>query len=265
MSALTRPRRFNDGFNTTLEDAYVIDHGDTKALHFDGRCVQSSMRVDDPNTLAFGYTRTMMGFLLFQPAPLDILIVGLGGGSLSKYCYHELPDCTVTTVEISAAVIGLRDQFAIPADNERFRVVQADAALYMRNQQATADVILLDGYDPYGLPDALTSQLFYSACFQALRPGGVLAANLWGADIQLRACFARIRHSFEQRLLSAKSETSNNQIAFGLKQVALLDWCALQVRARYLQRETGLNFTDMLDELRLSARDQNGNNWLTQT
>jgi len=259
---LTQSQRFNDHFDTTLEDAYVIDYGETKALYFDGRNVQSSMRVDDPNALAFGYTRAMMGFLLFQPAPRDILIVGLGGGSLSKYCYHELPECTVTTVELSAAVIGLRDEFAIPSDNERFRVVHADASLYMRNQCETADVILLDGFDPYGLPDALTSQVFYDACFRALRPGGVLSANLWGADIQLRACFSRISHSFEQRLLRAKSETSDNDIAFGLKHVALPEWHDLQARARHLQRETAMNFTDLLDQLWQSAHDRNGNCWL---
>lgn len=259
---MTHSPQFKDYFDTTLEDAHVIDYGETKALYFDGRNVQSSMRVDDPNALAFGYTRAMMGFLLFQPAPRDILIVGLGGGSLSKYCYHELPDCTVTTVELSAAVIGLRDEFAIPADNARFRVIHADAALYMRNQSETADVILLDGYAPHGLPAELMSQTFYNDCFRTLRPGGVLSANLWGADIKLRACFARIRHSFEARLLHVKSETSNNDIAFGLKQIELPKWADLQARARHLQRETGMNFTDLLDGLRQSTRDHNGKCWL---
>ncbi len=259
---MTRPQLFKDYLETTLEDAHIINDGETKKLVFDHRNVQSCMQVDDPNALAFGYTRTMMGFLLFQPAPRDILIVGLGGGSLSKYCYHELPDCTVTSVELSAAVIKLRDEFAIPADNERFRVVHADASLYMRNQNATADAILIDGYAPYGLPTELVSQTFYNDCFRALRPGGVLAANLWGADIQLRACFSRISHSFEQRLLRAKSETSDNDIAFGLKQVELPKWLSLQLRARHLQRETGMNFTDLLDQLWRNARDRNDDCWL---
>jgi spermidine synthase len=168
----------------------------------------------------------------------------------------------VTSVELSAAVISLRDEFAIPADSERFRVVHADASLYMRNQNATADVILLDGYAPYGLPAELVSQTFYSDCFRALRPGGVLSANLWGSDIQLRACYSRISHSFEQRLLRGQSETSGNEIAFGLKQVELPKWLHLQQRARQLQRETGMNFTDLLDQLWRSARDGKGRSWL---
>lgn len=259
---MTHSRRFSDPFGTTLEEAHVINYGDTKELVFDARNVQSSMRVEDPNALTFGYTRAMMGFLLFNPEPRDILIVGLGGGSLSKYCYHELPGCTVTTVELSKAVIGLRDEFAIPADNERFRVVPADASKYMRHQRETADVVLLDGYAPYGLPPELISQIFYDDCFQALRPGGVLSANLWGADIEVRTCFSRIRHSFDQRFLRAKSDTSGNDIAFGLKQVEPPPWINLQLRARHLQRETGMNFTDLLDQLRRSAQNRQGDCWL---
>lgn len=259
---MTRSQTFKDYFETTLDDAHVVDYGDTKQLIFDIRNVQSSMRVDDPIALAFGYTRAMMGVLLFQPEPRDILIVGLGGGSLSKYCYHELPACTVTTVELSEAVIGLRDEFSIPTDNERFRVVHADASLYMRNQKETADIILLDGYAPYGLPPELVSQAFYDDCFRALRPGGVLSANLWGSEVQLRACFFRIQHSFQERMLRAKSETSGNDIAFGLKQVELPKWINLQLHARQLQRDTGMNFTDLLDQLRQSARTRNGDCWL---
>lgn len=259
---MTRPQSFKDYFGTTLEDAHVIDDGETKELVFDSRNVQSRMRVDDPHALMFGYTRAMMGFLLFNPEPRDILIVGLGGGSLSKYCYYELPGCTVTTVELSEVVIGLRDEFVIPADDERFRVVHADASLYMCNQSETADVILLDGYAPYGLPPELISQTFYNNCFQALRPGGVLSANFWGVDRELRTCFSRIQHSFDQRFLRAKSETSSNDIAFGLKQVELPKWVNLQLRAQHLQRETGMNFTDLLDQLWRSARDRSGDCWL---
>jgi spermidine synthase len=240
---------------------YIVDDGDTKFLQFDDRCVQSSMRTGDPNALVFSYCRAMMGFLLFKPAPLHILAVGLGGGSLSKYCYHHLPGCTVTTVEISAAVIALRDEFAIPADSERFRVVHADAALYMRDQRATFDVILLDGFAADGLPDSLSSQAFYDQCITALRPGGVLTANLWGDDVD--ACLSRLRLSFDQRVLLTGSTTDDNRIAIGLKQVALPAWPELQARARHWQRQTAINFTGLLDQLRLNAC-QSGDSWFNE-
>lgn len=243
------------------EYPYIVDEGGTRSLQFDGRSIQTSMRVDDPDALVFGYCRAMMGFLLFQPAPLHILLVGLGGGSLSKYCYRQFPGCTVTTVEISAAVIALRDEFAIPADNERFRVVHGDAAWYIRTKSSAFDAILLDGFDASGLPPNLCSQVFYDRCFDALRPGGVLTANLWGSEVG--TCFSRLRKSFDQRVLKAKSETGDNRIAIGLKQVAVPVWRDLQMRARYLQQQTVMDFTGLLDQLCINAR-KSGDSWLIE-
>lgn len=246
------------------EHPYIVDNDETRELHFDALCVQSTMNRDDPTALVFGYTRVMMGFLLLVPRPCDILIVGLGGGSLSKYCHQELPGSIITTVEISAAVLNLRNEFAIPPDSENFRIVHADAALYMRNQRETADVILLDGYDPAGLPASLSTHVFYSACFQALRPGGVLAANLWGSDRSRGGYFDRIEQSFGRHALMAKSDTSDNRIAFGFKQVEIPPWAELQIRARRWERLTGFNFTGMLDQWREWVEDNGGLDWLVR-
>jgi spermidine synthase len=79
----------------------------------------------------------MMAFLLFNPRPRRILILGLGGGSLAKFCYRHLPSATITAVEIDPHVMALREEFRVPADDERFRVLQGDgtagrAALVIR-------------------------------------------------------------------------------------------------------------------------------------
>ena len=70
---------------------YVYDDAGVRRLHFDSAAVQSSMRLSDPYALDLSYTQAMMGFLLFSAEPRHILIVGLGGGSLSKYCHHRFP------------------------------------------------------------------------------------------------------------------------------------------------------------------------------
>ena len=93
------------------------EEDDIISLRFGPWHVQISMIKADPDVLILGYTRAMMAFLLLVPEPKDILIVGLGGGSLSKYCHRLLPAARITTVEISQKVIDLRDRFFIPADN----------------------------------------------------------------------------------------------------------------------------------------------------
>ena len=75
--------------------------------------IQSRMLKADPARLVLDYTRTMMGFLLFQPKPDRIAMIGLGGGSLAKYCHLKLPDSDFTAIEISPEVIALRKKFAL--------------------------------------------------------------------------------------------------------------------------------------------------------
>lgn len=241
---------------------YVMEDRETKSLHFDDLCVQSSMRLDDPFSLVLGYTRAMMGFLLLSPSPRDVLIVGLGGGSLSKYCCQKLSDSVITTIEISTAVIALRDNFSIPPDSERFKIIQANAADYLSNQSGITDVLLLDGYDPDGIPADLSSQKFYDECFQALRPGGVLVSNVWGSDRVKKIYFNRIAKSFSRHVLITNCDSSNNYIVFALKQVDIPPWMELQSRACEWESDTGLNFNILLDKWCMSAESTHGTNWL---
>ncbi|MBV5333937.1 transferase, partial [bacterium] len=63
----------------------------------------------EPEKLLLDYTQTMMGFLLFQPTPQRMAMIGLGGGSLAKYCRRTLPTVDFTAIELSAEVIALRE------------------------------------------------------------------------------------------------------------------------------------------------------------
>ena len=60
-----------------------------RCLHLGSSMVQSAMLLKAPNDLQLVYTQYMMGFLLFHPHPRDILMIGLGGGSLAKFVYHQ--------------------------------------------------------------------------------------------------------------------------------------------------------------------------------
>ena len=110
----------------------VYESLSSKSLFFSTQDVQSKMDLLQPDALQFEYTRIMMGFLLHQPQPRRIAMLGLGGGSLAKFCYRYLPDADITVVEINPHVIARRSDFLVPADDQRFRVVQVDAADFVR-------------------------------------------------------------------------------------------------------------------------------------
>lgn len=192
-----------------------------KSLHFSIAEVQSCMDLARPDALELVYTRTMMGFLLFHPMPLRIGMIGLGGGSLAKFCFRHLPRADITVLEINPHVIALRNDFLVPADDARFRVVRADGARYVRAHAGTFDVLLVDGYDYDGLPGVLSSKSFYDDVADCLRPSGVMVANIHLGNAEFPLLVARVGRSFNGLALAVKERESGNAIVFARKDCVL--------------------------------------------
>jgi spermidine synthase len=239
----TTMQKVIEEWGTFRHEPAVYEEQHIRSLQFDPFAVQSSMRKGAPFELDLSYTRAMMAFQLFRSDPKDILIVGLGGGSLSKYCYDKFPTARITTVEIDERVIALREDFYIPKDSDRFRIVHADAEHYMLNAEPIADVILLDGFDTFGLPAGLSNQRFYKNCYVALRDEGVIVANLLNNDFQIRTYLQRIRTSCHGQMYRTIAWSGGNTIAFGVKQNDIPKWEDFYVRAKSIKATTGLNLT----------------------
>jgi spermidine synthase len=196
---------------------FVQAGGRCKALHFSIREVQSRMRLDDPYALDLDYSRTMMGFLLFKPAPQRIAMIGLGGGSLAKFCHRHLLQARIQVVEINPHVIALRDEFLVPPDDARLQVLQGDGADFVRDPAQRSDVLLVDGFDYDGQPSRLSSQAFYDDCHEHLLPDGLLVVNLHTGDAHCAIFVERMRRSFGDALLLVECVDLGNTVVFASK------------------------------------------------
>ncbi|MES2182810.1 MAG: fused MFS/spermidine synthase [Pseudomonadota bacterium] len=196
---------------------FIYDEKTTLSMHFDTHSIQSVMLKTDPEYLILDYTRTMMGFLFFTPAPKTIAMIGLGGGSLAKYCTKYLPNAHFTAIEINANVIALREQFNIPADSEKFSILHTDGHDYVTNKVNKVDVLIIDAFTDAGHPPKLCSAGFYDNCYAKLNEGGVMVANLLGSDIKFGTYASRIRDSFEDKVVVVDVEDEGNKIAFAYK------------------------------------------------
>lgn len=195
------------------------------SLHFEAASVQSRMDPAAPARLTLGYTRTMMGaaLLLLGPPPGRIAMIGLGGGSLVKYCREHLPEAVIEVAEISAEVIALRERFCVPADSDYLRVLCTDGAAFVATAGAGDwDLLLVDGFGPGGQPPQLGSQRFYDDCRAALGPDGLLVANLSGSDPKLDLYLGRLETAFG-RVLHVPAADSDNRIAIAGRAVATPD------------------------------------------
>ncbi|WP_426109672.1 transferase spermidine synthase [Massilia sp. PWRC2] len=229
----------------------VTTCGDIRTLAFRPGEVQSEMRLSRPHRLTLAYVRAMMLFALFVPRPRHILMVGLGGGSLAKFCYRHFPHTRITVLELRADVIALRDEFCVPPDDHRFQVVHADACVYIASLRQAVDVLVVDGFDAAGLPPALVASRFYADCRRALVDGGVLVANIFSYDPQYGAMMGRLALVFGERLARVAGVAGNNRIVFAVRAPLAADAPPPPGRALAVQRW-------------LAQRNGVGLNWLNR-
>ena len=195
----------------------VRTRGNRRTLEFAPGDIQAEMLLSRPHALALAYTRAMMCFALFVPDPVHIVMVGLGGGSLLKFCRRHFPRARITVLELRADVIALREQFHIPPDDARLRVLQADAAAWLATSPEKADVLIVDGFDRDGLPPSLANPVFYRDCRRVLVEGGVLVANVFTYDPRHDGVLEDLARVFDGRTCWFDKAAGNNRIAFALR------------------------------------------------
>jgi spermidine synthase len=145
--------------------------------------VESRLSLSDPLALISDYTQAMLLTLAWQPAPRQILLIGLGGGRLQMVLHHYLEDTMLFSVELDPIVVAVARRFFSFVPDARQRITIKDGRDYLRGMPAEApyDVILLDAYRAGGIPLHLCTREFYTECRAALTPTGVVATNLQAA------------------------------------------------------------------------------------
>jgi spermidine synthase len=210
------------------------------------------MRLDAPDELALAYTRAMMAALLFNPEPQDVVLVGLGGGSLAKFIHRRLPRTRIVALEVDVRVVAAAHRmFHLPLGKPRLRVVVRDGAAYLAEHPASTDVIFLDAFVNHRQAPTIRTAAFYRDARKALRPGGVLVVNYMSDDPGLRAYLRRLAAAFEGRLVALRAIGEDNVIVFAFADdPGVVTPISLTGRAIALQHRHGLEFRSFAADLR---------------
>ena len=114
-----------------------------------------------------------LSFLFFI---LKVLVIGGGdGGVLREVVKHDCIE-SVTLVEIDEAVPRVSKQYlpkmAAGFSHPKVKVIIGDGFEYLKNNEASYDVIITDSSDPVGPAESLFQNSFYDLMKKALKPGG---------------------------------------------------------------------------------------------
>ena len=174
-------------------------------LHLGTEWVQGSMRVSAPFDIDLEYVQRMMAWLLFVPPAAvpgrHAMQLGLGAGAITKFCYKKLR-MTCTAVEINPHVADVcRAWLRLPPEDERLRVVIADAAEEIRQPEwlATVDALSVDLYDDEAAAPVLDSPDFYADCRHLLTEDGCMTVNLFGRSASFERSLESIASAFGSR------------------------------------------------------------------
>lgn len=236
----------------------VIEGQGVRSLHFGSSSRQSSMRLNDPEQLELAYIRAMMSWLFFKESPGNTLVIGLGGGSLTKYLLYHFPDTQVTVVEYRRSVVRVaRSHFGLPFD-PRLKIIIDDGGDYVRKRSESAadtyELLFLDAFDHEGMAESVRNEAFFDACKNVMTSNGIMVLNLWGTD---KALFEQVTwflgRVFKWRLLFLPVPDRGNIIclAFG-EHYPMMQMKTLQKRAIALEFHYQLDFPAFLKEFKLN-------------
>lgn len=238
------------------QTVYISEKFGVRSLHIGSDTVQSAMRLSRPYDLELAYTRSMMAFLLFLHDPRDVLMIGLGGGSVAKFMHYRMPDLRIRAIEINPEVVAVAEaSFGVPRD-ERLEVIVGDGAEHMAESGRPVDVLMVDGYDGEAQAEAVATRRFYDHCRARLTPRGLMVVNLWSGDRAYQDALLRIRAAFPAGVLCVPADKPGNVIALAFAEsLPAVTWDALIERAGSLTARYGLDFARFVEVLRAQRPD----------
>lgn len=240
----------------TSHQVEITEMDGVRSLYIDTNTIQSSMSVSDPYQLMLNYSKGMMGFKLFHDSVKQVLMIGLGGGSVTKYLWKFCPEIKQTVIELNPEVINIAgSHFYLPENDERLNVLEDDGLAYLKQaaQDATLpapDLIIIDAFDGFGIPPDFCTQSFFDDCEAALLDYGMLAINLWGSDKKFEIYWQRMLTSFDKQVLKLPTGKPGNIIVFAFKGVLnKLTLNHLLARARDLVEYDQIDYTAYVEML----------------
>jgi spermidine synthase len=230
----------------------IVEEDGVRVLQIGGDAIQSAMRLDAPDAIELDYVRAMMAFLLFSPDPREILMIGLGGGSMARFIHQRMPATRLAVVEINPGVVTVaRKYFHLPEEDERLEIVIGDGAKAVAGRPGRCDVLVVDGFVNGKVAETLCTRSFYDAAHAALRPRGLMVANFMADDAKLERHCARIEKAFGRPAALLLAQEEDNLIAFAFRGGPLrVPWAQLAARAREGDARFGLRLEESLASLK---------------
>lgn len=158
-------------YNKTIR---VIERFGKNELHVDG--IQQS----GPYTIRLWKTGLKD---LFDKSPEEIkniLVLGVGGGTLFGMLKMQFPHAHITAVDVDATIISLYKKYFMRGDSSSVSLVCEDArkfAVEATSRKQTFDLIIVDCYIGNDVPEFVINTAFLASIYRILAVKGMVVYN----------------------------------------------------------------------------------------
>jgi len=166
----------------------VDETHDLRCLKFNTKSSQTSqscMYKNNPDKLVFNYTKLTFASLLVTDNPKNVLIIGLGGGTLSNVIHALYPAAKIHNVEIDPAVLKVARNYFNFIENDAVTSSVQDGRIFIKRaaiKKQKYDWIILDAFNGDYIPEHLLTKEFFEEVKSVLAEGGVIAANTFSSS-----------------------------------------------------------------------------------
>ena len=244
-------------------------YAEWRVLRFNGITRQSVTRLHDregvicmdATCLAAEYLKTVaslvsswMGFRRGDDESVEMLAIGIGGGSMPMFLRHYFPLMTIDAVEIDPVVIeAAQSCMGFPRCDERLCVFVEDAAVFVQEQQLKKqyDFIYIDAFDGEDcIPEDLCGEEFIQGIDSMLHPeNGVLVMNFHENDPRAHATAHQFHRIIQGTSFTISCRVQRNFILCCSKSTDLADLTSddlkrmIKSSASFVSQKLGVPFS----------------------
>ncbi len=112
--------------------------------------------------------------------PLQILILGFGGGTAAQLLFKKFPNAQITGIEIDPVMIVIYEKYFRTVRNNNsvsLQLIQSNCFHWIQNCNQKYDLVLVDLYQGHEIPKQLYQTQFLDKIRHTINPQGQLLVN----------------------------------------------------------------------------------------
>lgn len=232
---------------TPYNSIFIFRYGSIIIMSHQGKkrsIIQSIINLENEKELPAIYTQIMPVGLVYVDNPMDILMLGLGGGMTTRYIQRYFPGSSFKVVELDRGVIELAKKYFKVKETEGYKIIEGDARVYLNRNKDQHDIIMIDAFRGGYVPFHLLTKEFYNLVKDRLKDDGCFVLNL-DHTTKLFESSLKTLHSVFESVDVYTSPGIGNAIAVAYNRAKLSKLFLIE-RAISLQREHNFYY-DMHD------------------